>query len=161
MPHREICEWLGWGHHGNKHPSWLPVMAIAAGIVDGPTLSTFYIWLLTWSQPVRGGITDTMSCVIGYNCSPRHWYLKWVALTHWGLVTHICISKLTTIDSDNGLSPSRCQAIIWTNAGILLIWTLGANFIEIIIKIHTFSLGKCFWKCCLENSAHLVSASMC
>ena len=32
--------------------------------------------------------------------------------------------KLTIIGSDNGLSPRRHQAIIWTNAGILLIWTL-------------------------------------
>ena len=42
-------------------------------------------------------------------------------LTHWGRVTHICVSKLTIIGSDNGLSPGRRQAIIWTNAGILLI----------------------------------------
>ena len=27
------------------------------------------------------------------------------ALTHWGQVTHICISNLTTIVSDNGLLP--------------------------------------------------------
>ena len=33
-------------------------------------------------------------------------------LTHWGQVTHICIRKLTIIGSDNGLSPSRRQAII-------------------------------------------------
>ena len=45
-------------------------------------------------------------------------------LTHWGRVTHICVSKLTIIASDNGLSPGRRQAIIWTSAGILLIWTL-------------------------------------
>ena len=37
-------------------------------------------------------------------------------LTHWGQVTYICISKSTIIVSDNGLSPGRCQAIIWTNA---------------------------------------------
>ena len=42
-------------------------------------------------------------------------------LTHWGRVTHICVSKLTIIDSDNGLLPDRRQAIIWTNAGLLLI----------------------------------------
>ena len=30
-----------------------------------------------------------------------------------------CISIFTIIDSDNGLSPSRRQAIIWTNAEIL------------------------------------------
>ena len=40
---------------------------------------------------------------------------------------HICFSKLIIIGSDNGLSPDRHQAIIWTNAGILSIWPLGAN----------------------------------
>ena len=43
------------------------------------------------------------------------------SLTHWGWVMHICICKLTTIGSDNGLLPGLHQAIIWTNAGILLI----------------------------------------
>ena len=33
-------------------------------------------------------------------------------LTHWGRVTHICVGNLTTIGSDNGLSPDRRQAII-------------------------------------------------
>ena len=35
-------------------------------------------------------------------------------LTHWGRVTHICVSKLTIIGSDNGLSPGRrqCWAIV-------------------------------------------------
>ena len=60
-------------------------------------------------------------------------------LTHWGRVTHLCISKLTIIGSDNGLSPDRAQAIIWTNAGLLLIGPLGTNFSEILIKIITFS----------------------
>ena len=40
-------------------------------------------------------------------------------LTHWGWETHICVGKLTIIASDNGLSPGRRQAIIWTNDGIL------------------------------------------
>ena len=65
-----------------------------------------------------------------------------VGLTHWGRVTHICVSKLTTIGSDNGLSPGRRQAIIWTNAGILLIGTLGTNFTEILSEIHAFSFKK-------------------
>ena len=46
-----------------------------------------------------------------------------LSLTHWGRVTYKCISTLTIIGSDNGLSPGQCKAIIWTNAGILLIWT--------------------------------------
>ena len=57
-------------------------------------------------------------------------------LTHWGRVTHICVSKLTIIGSDKGLPPDRRQTIIWTNAGILLIWTFGTNFSEILGKIH-------------------------
>ena len=60
-------------------------------------------------------------------------------LTHWGWVTHICINKLTIIGSDNGLSPDRPQAIIWTNAVILLIWAFGTNFGKILIEIHEFS----------------------
>ena len=63
-------------------------------------------------------------------------------LTQWGRVTHICVSKLTIIASDNGLSPGRRQAIIWTNAGILLIEPLRTNFSEIWSKIHTFSFKK-------------------
>ena len=57
-------------------------------------------------------------------------------------MTHICVNKPTIIGSDNGLSPGRRQAIIWTNAGILLIWTLGTNFSEILGKIHSFSFKK-------------------
>ena len=48
---------------------------------------------------------------------------------------HMCVNKLTINGSENGLSPGRRQAIIWTNAGILLIGPLGTNFIEILIEI--------------------------
>ena len=57
-------------------------------------------------------------------------------------MTHICVSKLTIIGSDDVLSPGRRQAIIWTNAGILLIRTLGTNFSEILSEIHAFSFKK-------------------
>ena len=63
-------------------------------------------------------------------------------LTHWGLVTCICVSEVTIIGSDNGLSPGRRQAIIWNNAGLLLIEPLGTNFSEISIGIQTFSFKK-------------------
>ena len=68
--------------------------------------------------------------------------LVWVPLTHWGRVTHICVSKLTIIGSYNGLSLRRHRAIIWTNAGILLIRPLGTKFSEILITIHTLSFMK-------------------
>ena len=86
--------------------------------------------------------------------------------------------NLPNICSDNGLSPGRRQAIIWTNAGILLIRTLGTNFSEIVSGINTFSFKKmCFKmssaKCpfclCLnvfnwhdyKSSNELVTDSMC
>ena len=87
-------------------------------------------------------------------CPPRslHWWKQLVnvnmfiashpQLTHWGRVTHICVSKLTIIGSDNGLSPDRRQAIIWTNAGILSIGPLGTKLSEILIGIHIFSFTK-------------------
>ena len=55
---------------------------------------------------------------------------------------HRCVSNLTIIGSYNGLSPGRGQAIIWTNAGILLIGPLGTNFSDILIEIHTFSFKE-------------------
>ena len=57
-------------------------------------------------------------------------------------MTHICIDNLAIIGSDNGLSPGRRLAIIWTNAGILLIGPWGTNFSELLIGIHTFSFKK-------------------
>ena len=63
-------------------------------------------------------------------------------LTHCGWVTHICVSELTIFGSDNGLSPSRRLAIIWSNGGILLIRNLGTNFSEILSEIYTFSFKK-------------------
>ena len=62
--------------------------------------------------------------------------------THWGWVTHRCIRELAIIGSDNCLLPGRRQAIIWTNARILLIGPLGTNISEILFAIHTFSFKK-------------------
>ena len=80
------------------------------------------------------------------------WFAKWrpfcpglSILTHWDRVTHICVSKLTTTGPDNGLSSGRRQAIIWTNAWILLIQTLGTNN-DILIEIDTFSIKKMYLK---------------
>ena len=67
-------------------------------------------------------------------------------LTHWGRVTHMCVGELPIIGSDNGSSLDRGQAIIWTNAGILLIRTLGINFSEILSEIHAFSFKKMHFK---------------
>ena len=57
-------------------------------------------------------------------------------------MTLVCVSKLAIIGSDDGLSPGRRQAIIWTNAGILLIGPLGTNFNENLIEIYAFPFKK-------------------
>ena len=56
----------------------------------------------------------------------------------WPSAAYICVTKLTIIGPDNGLLPGQGQAIIWTNAGILLIDLPGRNFTEILIDIYTF-----------------------
>ena len=74
-----------------------------------------------------------------YRSLIHHAIMDFTTLTHWGQVTQICVSILTIIGSDNGLSPERRQAIIWTDAGVLVIEPLGTNFIGILIGIQTFS----------------------
>ena len=69
------------------------------------------------------------------------------ALTHLGWVTYICVGNLTIIGTDNGLSPCRRQAFIWTSVGILLIGHLGTNLSEITIETPHFQSRKCVSKC--------------
>ena len=91
------------------------------------------IWMKIWFSFMKMSLLNVSHCVPAL-FSP---------LTHWGWVTHICVSRITVIGSDNGLSPGRRIAIIWTNAGILLIGPLGTNFSEIfLLEIYTFSFTK-------------------
>ena len=97
-------------------------------------LCLLFTWDLMWitsmgNHGAVGGISERRR----FSC---------FSLNHWGWVTHICISKLTVIGSDNGLSPGGRQAIIWTNAGILFVQTLGRNFSETLSQMHTFSFKK-------------------
>ena len=65
-------------------------------------------------------------------------------------MTHICV-RLTITGSDNSLSLGRCQTIIWTSAGILLIGPSGTNFNETSIEIYTFSFKKIHLKLSSEK----------
>ena len=75
-------------------------------------------------------------------------------LAHWGRVTHICVSNLTLIGSDNGLSLGRCQAITWTYAGKYSTVPLGTNFDETQNEIHTPSFNKMHLK--LSSTSSIV-----
>ena len=95
---------------------------------------------ILWNFPINV-LPSTRLCqyiAIITNAGPLHL----IPLTHWSRVTHICVGNLIIIGLDNGLSPDRRQAIIWTNAGILLIGPLGTNFSEISIEILTFAFTK-------------------
>ena len=109
-------------------------------------------WLLrmSWCQ-IGCSRTSATTILIGLQ-----WNITWIILcntnislqplTHWGWVANICVSTLIIITliiigSDNSLSPDRRQAIIWTNAGIL-IGPVKTNFSEIRVRIQTFSLKK-------------------
>ena len=94
----------------------------------------------------NGLAPNRRQAIIWTNADPIHG-LTFAALggdelNHWGRATHICVGNLTTIGSDNGLSPGRCQSIIWTNAGMFLIGPLGTNYNEILIQICAFPLTK-------------------
>ena len=49
---------------------------------------------------------------------------------------------LTIIGLDNGLSPGRCQAIIWNITGILSIGPLGINYSKILTEIQNILFNK-------------------
>ena len=119
-----------------KHPlfSFCTISSVHQVNATGASLNQTSAWINNYMpRKVWNRITTLYN---GYN----HLFVP--VLTHWGRVTHICVSKLTIIVSDNGLSPGRRQTIIWTNAGILLIGPLGTKFNETSIEIHTISFKK-------------------
>ena len=85
------------------------------------------LWYKSGCIPIKSWSCSCLVCV-------RDWYL-----TYWGQLTHICVSNLTIIGSDNDLSPGCRQASNWTNAWILLVGRLGTNFSEILIQLLAFS----------------------
>ena len=117
--------------------------------------NAFHVAVLNLTRNTASGTNDVYCHYLILLHQIRNWVItmcpsRWsmqnienVCLTHWGRVTHICVSKITTnIGSDNGLS--HC-------VGILLIGPLGTNFREILIEIYTFSFQEnafeyVFWK---------------
>ena len=78
-------------------------------------------------------------------------------LTRRGQMTHICVRKLTNIGSDDGLSPGRCQAIIWTSTANIVYWTL-RNKLQWNLNRNSYIFIQ---ENAFENVVHLISASMC
>ena len=133
-----------------------------------------YDWQVTaacrgwrWGRRKCGGESITLKKIM--NTNPKVGNISFIYrtgshlchLTHWGRATHICVSILNIIISDNGLSPGRRQAIIWAIVGILLIGHLETNFSEILIRIESFSFKKMHLKMSSSNWRPFVSASIC
>ena len=130
------------------------------------------VQIMTWRRPGDKPLSEPIMVRLPTHiCVTRPQWVNWhmyhsmvwsktlcLSLTPWGRVTHICVTKLTAIGSDNGLSPARRQAIIWINAGILLIEQTSVKSWPKFIHFHW---RKCIWKCRLVNGGHFVSASMC
>ena len=130
--------------------TWSSLVQVMACFLFGtkplPEPMPAYCYLDSWKQiSVKFEFAfchfDSRKCICKY-CLPKWQPFCPDELTHWGRVTHICVSRLTITGSDNGLSPRRPEAIIRTNAGILLIRPLGTNFNEILIEILIFSFKK-------------------
>ena len=79
-------------------------------------------------------------------------------------MTHISVGKLISIGSDNDLLPGQRQAIIWNNAGIVLIGPLGTNFSEFLIEIFfkeiTFENVICYMSAILSRPQCVNSLSL-
>ena len=102
--------------------SWC-VFSETVSVAVNNSLYKYFVWFV-WSR--------CLLCLVSNHFSHDCRGSLSTPLTHWGRVTHICVGKLTIIDSDNDLSPDRRQAIIWTNAGILWIgnktqWNINHN----------------------------------
>ena len=116
---RRIC-------FGSPSSCCVPCLCVLTLILSSHDTSILFPWQLI-VPVVRTGLTFHAQW---FSCLQNR-----IGLTHWGRMTHICVGKLTIIGSDNSLAPGRHQSIIWTNARILLIWPLGTNSNEILIRI--------------------------
>ena len=124
-------------------------------IAPVPAKQPWWIWINTSCEFI---MNDCLTTTKQSTTKPCAYFLGYT-VTHWGRVTHICVSELTIIGADNGLSPGWRQAIFCTNAGILLIGPQGTNFNEILIEIHIISFNKIHLKMSSGNGGHFVSAS--
>ena len=173
-PIRKIS-WISAHSGGPEHSQNIPNCSLCLGQhilkIQWKSVHQFPVMLLTdrptYQQMCKHNLRRSAGAAINVKkssyppCRNRFCGETSFSITHWDRVTHIYVGKLIIIGSDNGLSPGRCQAIIWTNVGILLNGPLGTHFSEILIYIQTyFHWRKYVWKCRLRNVIHLLPASM-
>ena len=82
----------------------------------------FYVTVMLWRKFLQ---IFNISVSLIWNGHISHILLKLIE-TGWRIYD-ICVNELNSIGSDDVLSSGRRQAIVWTNAGILLIGPLGTK----------------------------------
>ena len=68
---------------------------------------------------------------------------------------------LVNIHSDNGLSPGWCQAIAWTNVGLLWIGHKATNIRDILINIWKFSFKNVAFETIVSKTESIFYVSIC
>ena len=119
----------------------------------------FTLWWQEWS--VSRWTKPISLKSLSYRWAHTHTFNATHSLTHSGRVTHICVRKLTITGSDNGLSPGRRQAIIWTNAGILLIRPLGTNFSDFFSQNSNIFIQENAFESVVCEKAAILSRPQC
>ena len=113
-------------------------------------------WLTHWAQTTVVNISRKTECLplifflvkvcwsmfLSEEQDNVGWILVWCWSGDKPLPDFNSLRPSDIIGSDNGLSPERRKAIIWTNAGILSIEPSGTNCTEILIDIPTFPFKK-------------------
>ena len=136
-------------------PLWWPInntQGQGNGFISKMSLISYHKW--HWITRMSGRLRSLSGPFNDTKDSSDNYRLSTARVHGFCIVTKVLLEvvlngfylslwvQLITICSDHVLSPGRLQAIVWTNAGILLIWTSRANFSEILSEIHTFSLHK-------------------
>ena len=131
----------GWGDHSNEPVGIVNINTIKQWIAKPCAYFMQYTANITAQETIfflpihLNHLRDLCSLI-------SQWIRKCfcVILTQWGrwVSIHTSIPSVI-IGSDNGMSPARCQAIIWTNAALLSIRPWGIKVSEFVIESETFS----------------------
>ena len=145
-----------------------PILEVEINIIIIIIISYLFMSCSHWLNNIRTVTTWTdfhqhfpaneIYTIVGSFSIQVSWKIFAVLLVSWAICIYhqMCILFLLinslrlrdaykrkyTILSLFQIMAGRGQAIIWNNAGILLIGPLGTNFSEILIKIYIFSFKK-------------------
>ena len=112
-----------------------------------------WVWSPIWTIAVQ----HPNSCCYDAGCLMANIWISVIQqLIHCDLVRQYGFVHLNENWTRYGLL--WWQAITWTTADL---FSIGQNFIKILITIHKFHSTKCIWKCHLQNITHFVLTSMC